>query len=525
MKFAQILIASATLLLTINHSNANEWPEKFVDPGAQKYGPADLILPLPCGGGMAFQRIDVPVDIADPLDDRMVRLGGSDPEKGFVEYLRRAPLRGAFSDETRSVSYYYIARYEVTVAQYDAISGNCAAPSMRSLIPKLQLSWFDALIISRDYSEWLFENGGADFPAKDGARAYLRPPTEVEWEYAVRGGVKVPKTDFDSRRFFKDGSVAEFGWHQGSKSSSGQPRPVGFRKPNPLGLFDVYGNAEELMLEPFHMNALGRNHGQIGALITRGGSFLSGPEQIYSAHRREWPLFARTDGRALGTETFGLRMVLTAHVASSDKLMEEAQRSWIKRSTSDSNEDGPPNVIDEIASAIEAETDHERVAQLAELQQLILTEKDRVQEANETAAKASMLAGSVVLTAVRRDHRAIAKGQNLLIKLQNALKKAPSEAEEKRMRRLIERAIGGLDRRESRKSNNLDSYALLIPAILETTDSLQRRRAFDKLSFELRASQRTAMLEDLGDFYRDILQYEITPDMSRNDLLEMLLDN
>jgi hypothetical protein len=93
------------------------------------------------------------------------------------------------------------------------------------------------------------------------------------------------------------------------------------------------------------------------------------------------------------------------------------------------------------------------------------------------------------------------------------------------MRRLIERAIGGLDRRESRKSNNLDSYALLIPAILETTDSLQRRRAFDKLSFELRASQRTAMLEDLGDFYRDILQYEITPDMSRNDLLEMLLDN
>lgn len=59
------------------------WPDELWDPGAEVYGPADLILPLPCGAAMAFQKVLVPVAFGDPLEDHRIRLGQSLSKRWF----------------------------------------------------------------------------------------------------------------------------------------------------------------------------------------------------------------------------------------------------------------------------------------------------------------------------------------------------------------------------------------------------------------------------------------------------------
>ncbi len=63
-------------------------------------------------------------------------------------------------------------------------------------------------------------------------------PTEAQWEYAARGG-KYAKT------YFYAGSegAKELGWY--AVSSSRETNPIGCKRPNILGLFDMLGNVEE----------------------------------------------------------------------------------------------------------------------------------------------------------------------------------------------------------------------------------------------------------------------------------------
>lgn len=68
------------------------WPVDLYDPGAKAHGPADLILPLPCGGAMAFQQVDLPMAAGDPLADLRLRLGQSAEAMGFaIDDLSFAP--------------------------------------------------------------------------------------------------------------------------------------------------------------------------------------------------------------------------------------------------------------------------------------------------------------------------------------------------------------------------------------------------------------------------------------------------
>jgi formylglycine-generating enzyme required for sulfatase activity len=65
-----------------------------------------------------------------------------------------------------------------------------------------------------------------------------RLPTEAEWEYACRAG---STTTF----YFGDSAdkLREHAWY--GLSADAPPQPVGMKKPNPWGLYDVYGNVSE----------------------------------------------------------------------------------------------------------------------------------------------------------------------------------------------------------------------------------------------------------------------------------------
>ncbi|MDE2792884.1 MAG: SUMF1/EgtB/PvdO family nonheme iron enzyme [Paracoccaceae bacterium] len=492
------------------------WPVEFYDPEAARGIPADLVLPMPCGGGMAFQKITVPAEAGNPLSDRLVRLGASDPESGHLDYFVKAYLRGAFSEVGTGNTHYFIGRYELTSDQHAAIRNDCAEPSIRGRIPKLGLSWFDAVDLTRTYTEWLRAEASASLPVEDGFPAFVRLPTETEWEYATRGGVRVEASTFGSRLFPMEEGIDFYAWHHGS--SRGQPRPVGTRRPNPLGLFDVYGNAEELILEPFRMNVLGRPHGQPGGVVTRGASYRSTAEQMYSARRSEWPLFRITDGHPSAEDTFGARFVLSTHVSVSDARVSRIQDSWMDSFRGPAGDVEDP--IAEVTSAIEGETDERRKARLLSLRELIRDDRRRREEAELRILRSTLMNGAVLVRVIRDSNRAIERFGRVQALLIVRVNRANDADERSKLGEQLNNAKAEIARLQPIRADALRSYAQTLESAVSSLDPDLLIGMRDTLRLELRASGQDRMLTLVEDFHRDYELYSEKRDMSQSELLE-----
>jgi formylglycine-generating enzyme required for sulfatase activity len=135
----------------------------------------------------------------------------------------------------------------------------------------------------------------------ENARADL--PSETQWEYACRAGTT-------ERWFFgEDGHYLEdYAWY--ASNSGGHSHPVATLRPNPWGIYDIYGNVAEWCLDEFRR--YGENEvidpkkfSEQGLMkIIRGGDFASTANECRSACR------AFCDRTNAYNEPTGLRPVI-----------------------------------------------------------------------------------------------------------------------------------------------------------------------------------------------------------------------
>ena len=476
---------------------------------------------------MAFQRVATPVPADDPIRDRAVRLGLGEPESGFVGYLRRAHLRGGFSGAGETDAHYYIGRYELTRDQLAALRGECPKPSMAGRRPAAGLSWFDAVDAARRMTEWLRAEAPEALPTEGGAPGFLRLPTEAEWEYAVRGGAAVEASVFNQRTFPFEGPMRDVAWHQGARSARGSLRPVGLLDPNPLGLHDVYGGVEELMLEPFRLNALGRPHGQPGGVVTRGGSILSTPAELSSGLRQEFPAYGVSSGTPVALDTFGARFVIGVHLSVSTERINALRAAWLERFGAEDDDAAGRN--DDLTAAIDAliedEIERERRARLEAIRLLATEEQRKRQSHRLETLKASILGGAVLVQFLREDAREIAHLENKVIP---AYEKSIQETSDTKKieiyRKARDRLAARLENRAGRFNLNFLSYERNLVISATEYGATERRQALDVLLSELQLSGRGGLAPFAREFHDDVAAYQADPEMPTDEVRRRVLE-
>jgi formylglycine-generating enzyme required for sulfatase activity len=198
---------------------------------------------------------------------------------------------------------FYMGKFPVTQEQYEALMGKNPSLIKAPRNPVEFVSWNDA----QDFCTKLSKKSGKT----------VKLPTEAEWEYACRAGST-------TAYYFGDNpaALADYGWFSdNSDSKPGDKKafankmthPVGLKKPNAWGLYDMHGNVCEWcqdwvdkFTEQPAVDPQGPAAGK--ARVMRGGSCNLAAGDCRSAFRIAYPP-ERISGHVGG---FGFRVVVTA---------------------------------------------------------------------------------------------------------------------------------------------------------------------------------------------------------------------
>ncbi|WP_333495252.1 formylglycine-generating enzyme family protein [Kluyvera sp. CHPC 1.251] len=391
------------LLIKMSAVQAEPWADKTYNP---KPDSEDIILPMPCEGSMVFRRVDIPA--STPLGDIPITLGEDGGDWGVVEHSYPTFISGSFTDKNKNKGrYYLIAKYELTTLQYQALtSGTCPTPSRKLSLPETNISWFEAVNLADKYNQWLRTNALNKLPVEDGDPGFLRLPTEAEWEFAARGGLKVNSAEFRDTRYPMD-DIKNFEWYSGSQSSNGKVQLVGLLNPNPLGLYDMLGNVSEMMFNPFYLNKINRLHGQAGGYVVRGGSVMSNESEIRSAARKEINYY---DGAQPSTgKTTGLRLVLVSQTITSPARVKALQKEWStlgeENKGAEKNKDESKDTAKALGSLASGVEDAGLKKKLKDLENQLRASNQQQQEERAQSIRASLNLGSFLCTKLQDDGR------------------------------------------------------------------------------------------------------------------------
>ena len=236
--------------------------------------------------------------------------------------------RGA--DEARHnvrVADFYLSRYEVTQSLYQEVMGSNPSSFKGDDLPVENITWLEAVAFCNALSlrdgrapAYTILNGGAAVRWDRSASGY-RLPTEAEWEYACRAGSsgpfytqKIPGADdvnfyghypyqIEQNYFTQELLETKPGVYRA------RTLPVGSFRPNPLGLYDMYGNVSEWCWDFYGAyggasdNPAGPQEGT--RRVYRGGGWNDFGKNLRSAYRAALP----QGNRSVST---GLRLAANA---------------------------------------------------------------------------------------------------------------------------------------------------------------------------------------------------------------------
>jgi formylglycine-generating enzyme required for sulfatase activity len=193
----------------------------------------------------------------------------------------------ATTRRTVAVDSILVDRYEVTQEEYEKlVIGNPSKFKDRKN-PVERVRWVEAALYcngrsaAEGFQPCYDEN---TFACNYAANGY-RLPTEAEWEYASRAGAD------GEYSFGSDASrLGDYAWFR--DNSSERTHPVGTKKPNPWGLYDMYGNVGEWCqdvfdekYDPTRPPVTSGSSKPTAKRVLRGGSWSSGAPKCRSSSR------------------------------------------------------------------------------------------------------------------------------------------------------------------------------------------------------------------------------------------------
>jgi formylglycine-generating enzyme required for sulfatase activity len=168
--------------------------------------------------------------------------------------------------------------YEVTQEQYEQVM---KVPNRSKFKgpqnPVEKVSWDDAVEFCRKLSS---------LPEEKAAGYVYRLPTEAEWEYACRAGTQTAYNFGDS-----ESELGDYAWYD--KNAGGTTHPVGSKRPNAWGLYDMHGNVYEWCQDWYGSYPSGSVTDPTGAAsgsyrVLRGGSWDYHSGSCRSAYRSRY---------------------------------------------------------------------------------------------------------------------------------------------------------------------------------------------------------------------------------------------